>query len=254
MDGPTERFAALVREHGERLPLDEAAMLVAAHALPDLDVDAQLARLDALAAEVGDATPLGVCDHLVGVAGFAGDRSTYHDARNSLLPEVLDRRLGIPLTLSVVAIEVGRRRGAPLVGIGMPGHFLVRPADEVGTYVDVYDGARVLDREGCREIFDRLHTGGTWRDDLLAPVESVAIVTRLLANLANAHRRVGDRRALSWTLELRLLLPGATIREQRELAVVLGAAGRYARAAEILEGTGEAKDLASAQRMRARLN
>src|SRR3546814_4479768 len=85
-----------------------------------------MGRLDALAAGVAEPTVEALTAHLFGVEAFAGDTDSYFDPRNSLLSDVLDRRLGIPITLAVVAIEVGRRCGVPLVGIGMPGHFLVR--------------------------------------------------------------------------------------------------------------------------------
>jgi len=249
----TDRFAALVTA-GDDLPLDEALVLIAAHAHAGLDVEAQLERLDALAAGVDSPGAAGVVSHLCADLGFAGDRATYHDARNSLLPDVLDRRLGIPLSLSVLAMEVGRRRGSPLVGIGMPGHFLVRDAADVDVYLDVFDGGAELDRDGCRALFQRIHPRVAWDDRFLAPVGPVAIVVRTLANLANAYRRVGDRRALAWALGLRLLLPDATARDRRELAVVLGALGRFADGADVLEGTSEERDVQAAQRLRARLN
>lgn len=253
-DDPTARFAALVERDDDALPLDEAVLLVAKHALPGLDLAEQLARLDELAAGVEAPTVAGLRAHLVDRLGFAGDDVTYHDARNSLLPEVLDRRLGIPLTLAIVAMEVGRRCGVHLLGVGMPGHFLARPADDEDRFLDLYHGGAVLDRGGCQDIFDRLHPEAPWDDAFLDPVGSHAILTRLLGNLAGAYRRSGDRRALCWVLELRLLLPGATERDRREAAVVLGAAGRYGDAAAALEATGQDRDQQAAARLRARLN
>jgi regulator of sirC expression with transglutaminase-like and TPR domain len=249
----TDRFAELVAA-GDDLPLDQAMLAIAAHARPDLDVEAELDRLDALAgaAPAGDAVAL--VRHLCDDLGFAGDRDTYHDARNSLLPDVLDRRLGIPISLSVVAMEVGRRTGGPLVGIGMPGHFLVRPAEADGPYLDVFDGGRELDAAGCRAVFEGLHPTTAWEDAFLAPVGATPIVVRTLANLANAYRRVGDRRGLAWVLALRLLLPGATARDRRELAVVLGALGRFGEGADVLEAVPEERDQVAAARLRARLN
>jgi regulator of sirC expression with transglutaminase-like and TPR domain len=251
---PTTRFAELVAHTGDALPLDEAALLVAAHARPDVDVVAEQARLDELAGGLARRTPDGLRDHLVDDLGFTGDPASYNEARSSLLPDVLDRRRGIPLSLAVVAIEVGRRCDVPLLGVGMPGHFLVRPADDPHRFYDLYGGGTTLDRTGARAIFDSLHGGAPWGEHLLDPVGSVAIVSRMLANLANAYRREGDRRALAWAVGLRLHLPGATERDRRELAVLLGAAGRYDAAADALEGTGQERDLEAAARLRARLN
>lgn len=253
-DDPTSRFAELVARSGHDLPLDEACLLVAAHAMPALDVTAELARLDELAAGVAEPTVAALRAHLVEALGFAGDRLDYHDPRNSLLPQVLDRRRGIPLSLAVVAIEVGRRCGVRVHGIGMPGHFLVRAGDDPARFLDLFDGGTELDRTGCRAIFDRLHPGNPWLDQYLDPVGSVAIVARMLGNLAGAYRRSGDRSALIWALELRRLLPEASDRERRELAVLFGAVGRFRDAAGLLEASGDSRDARAALRMRARLN
>jgi regulator of sirC expression with transglutaminase-like and TPR domain len=252
-DDPTERFAALIAQ-GDGIPLDEACLLIARRARPELDVDAERARLDELADGVAGTDADAVVRHLCVDLGFAGDRATYHDARNSLLPDVLDRRLGIPISLAIVAIEVARRRGITLLGVGMPGHFLVREEDDPDHFVDLFDGGRSLDATGCREVFEHLHPRVEWHDGFLAPVGPSAIVARVLANLANAHRRAGDRDGLAATLDLRLLVPGATLRDRRELAVLLGSMGRFAQGAEVLEATGEDADRESATRLRARLN
>lgn len=253
-EDPTSRFAALAGLPDHSLPLDEGAIVIAAHARPGLDVAGELRRLDELADGVTVPTVDGVRAHLVEHLGFQGDQESYHDPRNSLLPEVLDRRIGIPLSLAIVAIEVGRRRGVPLVGVGMPGHFLVRSAADDGRYLDLFHGGAVLDRTGCREVFDRLHPGTRWEESFLDPVGAPSILTRMLTNLAGAYRRNGDRRSLCWALDLRLRLPGAGDRERRELAVVLGASGRYPEAAAALEGTGQERDARAALRLRARLN
>jgi regulator of sirC expression with transglutaminase-like and TPR domain len=229
-------------------------MLVAAHADPSLDVGFELARLDELAAQVEEPSVDALRSLLFERLGFAGDRSTYYAADNSLLPRVLDRRLGIPLSLSMVMIEVGRRCGVDLEGVGMPGHYLVRAIGRPGVYLDAYDGGTALDAEGCRQLFLRLHEGTPWDDDHLRPDAPWSRVARTLANLAAAYRRSGDRESLCWALELRLLLPGASERERRELGVLLGASGRYAEGAAVLEASGTEADATAALRLRARLN
>lgn len=250
---PTDRFTELVGL-GDAMPLDEACLLIAAHASDVVDVGAELERLDALAAGVEGDDLDALVRHLCVVEGFAGDRTTYHDPRNSLLPEVLDRRLGIPISLAILAIEVGRRCGIPVDGVGLPGHFLVRDGRDHERFVDLYDGGRVLDRTGCQAVFAQLHPRVEWSNAYLAPVGSVAVVTRVLNNLANAYRRSGDRAELAWSLALRLALPGVTGRERRELAVLLGSIGRFAEGAEVLEATGDEADRLAATRLRARLN
>ena len=254
VDDLTARFAALVARQDDALPLDDALLLIAAHADPTLDIDVQKARLDGIAAQVEEPTIDGLCDVLFARLGFAGDRDTYYAAENSLLPCVLDRRLGIPLSLSLLTIEVGRRCGVEVEGIGMPGHYLVRPSGEPDRYLDVYDGCRELDVDGCHELFERVQAGVPWDVRYLRPDAPWARVSRTLGNLAGAYRRNGDRDSLCWTLQLSLLLPSGSDRDRRELALLLGASGRYAEAATVLEGSGTEPDAEAALRMRARLN
>ena len=143
----TDRFAELVRGPESECRLDLGAMLIAAHARRDLDVDEQLTRLDKLAASCGEPTLDGLTRHLFQEEELQGDIEEYSHPRNSLLDSVLDRRRGIPITLSVVVLEVGRRLGVPLEGIGMPGHFLVRDkVDAVSTGGDTL--TLELDRSG----------------------------------------------------------------------------------------------------------
>ncbi len=250
----TARFAALVAQQDRPMPVDEALLLIAAHADPDVDVEAEQARLDDLADQVEEPTVDGVRHLLFDRLGFAGDRATYYAAENSLLPCVLDRRLGIPLSLALLTIEVGRRCGVEIEGIGMPGHYLVRPVADPERYLDVYDGGRVLDAEACHALFEQVQAGMPWDERYLQPDAPWSRVARTLANLAGAYRRSGDREALCWALELRLLLPGGSDRERRELGLLLGASGRYGDAAQVLEGSGTEADAEAALRMRARLN
>ncbi len=253
-DDATARFVALASAQDRPLPVDEALVLVAAAADPNLDVAAELGRLDSLAAGVASPSVEDLCDHLFRTLGFAGDRDRYYDARNSLLPAVLDRRLGIPLSLAVVTMEVGRRCGVAIDGIGMPGHYLVRPTAEPDRYLDVFDGGRELDLAGCRALFERAVSGMPWDDRYLRPDAPWSIVARTLANLAGAHRRSGDRAGLCSALELRMALPNVTEHERRELGVLLGAVGRYDEGAAVLEASGVERDQKAAARLRARLN
>lgn len=250
---PAARFSALVARPEPRLPLDEALLLIAARPGQPLDVDAQLGRLDVLAAGVVEPTLEGVRAHLYGTLGFAGDEDTYYDAANSRLPEVLDRRRGIPITLAVLVMEVGRRVGAPAEGVGMPGHFLVRDPRRRERLLDPFSGAW-LDVHGCQDLFLRLAPGEPWDDAYLRATPPIEILGRVLANLISAHRRAGDREGLCWALDLRLRLPGATEQERRELGLLLGASGRFDEGAEVLEASTAEADQAAAARLRARLN
>lgn len=250
---PADRFSALVARPGPSLPLDEALLLIAAGPDQPLDVTQELARLDALAADVAEPTLDGVRALLYDALGFAGDEDTYYDAANSRLPEVLDRRRGIPITLAALVMEVGRRVGAPAEGVGMPGHFLVRDPRRRARLLDPFSGTW-LDVRGCQAIFARLAPGEPWRDAYLRATPPVEILGRVLANLASAHRRAGDREGLCWALDLRLRLPGATEQERRELGLLLGASGRFDEGAAVLEASAVDADQTAAARLRARLN
>jgi regulator of sirC expression with transglutaminase-like and TPR domain len=251
---PTARFVALTAAPASSWPLDEALLLIAAHDRPDVDVEAELGRLDALAAGVEEGSFDGLRRHLFDELGFTGDRASYHDPRNSLLPAVLDRRRGIPISLSVLTMEVGRRCGVGVDGIGLPGHFVVRSRAEPHRYLDVFDDGRELDAEGCRAVVAQVTPGLPWDDGYLEAASPAAIVTRVLANLAGAYRRAGDRHSLCWVLALRLELPDATAQERRELGVLLGASGRFDEGAAVLEVSRDDRDRVAAARLRARLN
>jgi regulator of sirC expression with transglutaminase-like and TPR domain len=232
----TERFAELVGQRPESaVPLDEAAFLIAAHAHDGLDVAEQLGRLDDLAGAV-DGTGLdAVCTSLFEREGFSGNRAEYYDAENSYLDAVLDRRRGIPITLSVVAMEVARRVGIGLVGIGMPGHFLIRTADAPYVYVDAFDGGRRMSPEDCAELFVNMTGGQVLDPGALEPVGTLAILGRMLNNLKGIALQGSDRPMLAWVLRLRTLLPGIPLSERRELAGVLAAGGQIVEAAHELE-------------------
>ena len=122
----TARFRELLSGGPDSFPLDEACLLISAHARPGLNTAHYLARLDALAGEILPPTFDGLLRELFGRCGFHGNQDAYYDPRNSFLDQVIERRVGIPITLSLVYIEVGQRCGLPLVGVGFPGHFLVK--------------------------------------------------------------------------------------------------------------------------------
>lgn len=210
------RFVELVSGPDEALPLDEAALCIAAHADPSVDVGANLARLDDLAAACPAPTLDGLVQHLFRHEGFTGNSSDYYDPRNSLLHEVLERRLGIPITLSVVALEVGRRIGVPLSGVGLPGHFLLRDKVDERVFIDPFHGGRLLDEAACRRLHRTMAGAESrWDPSYLLPVSRRSIVLRMLGNLKAIYLRRADVTSLAWVLRLRSVVPGATEAERK---------------------------------------
>jgi regulator of sirC expression with transglutaminase-like and TPR domain len=253
---PTEAFLRVVRQPDDAIPLDRAALLIAAHD-HELDVDAVLARLDDLADGAPDDVAA-LARHLFVDVGFRGDEHDYADPRNSYLDLVLTRRLGLPITLSLVLLEVGRRRGLHLEGIGMPGHFLVGTGD--GVYVDPFHRGAVLDADGCRALFTELRPGAPWHQGYLAPVGARQILVRMLANLVHSLVDRSPADAV-WALQLRLAVPGVSADERRDAAALLGTLGRFGEAASALDdladeldAAGAARARGDAQRLRARAN
>ena len=180
--------------------LDAAALEIAAIESPDLDRAPCLAALDRMAREL-DAR-LGSAgsglrfvhlanDYLFRELGFQGNETEYDDPRNSCLNEVLDRKRGIPITLSVIYLEVARRLGKPVFGIGLPGHFVVRYEDaEFSTYIDPFHGGKLLTEEDCRALAHQITGVEMSRDhSALAPVSVRYILVRMLNNLRAAYFR-----------------------------------------------------------------
>lgn len=215
----TDRFAELMASPGE-VPLDEASLLIAAHADRHVDIDAELARLDALAARCDYGDEASVRAMLFGELWFRGNRDDYYDPDNSYLDKVVQRRLGLPISLSVLLMEVGRRAGVHYVGVGAPGHFLVRLRDTPDHFVDAFGGGLVLNRAGALSLVGaRSVLPGS---NSLPVVDHRTILLRSLTNLKAIYAQKGDAVSLAWVLRLRLCLPGVDLATERaELAKVL---------------------------------
>lgn len=256
------RFAELMVLEEHAIPLDEAALLIAAHAYPELDVGAQLARVDELADRCFAPTLDALVTYLFVDLGFSGNVRDYYDARNSFLNDVLDRRTGIPISLAVLMMAVARRLGVPLVGVSMPGHFLLRDQVDPSVFVDPFARGALLDRTGCEAAFHAVHgEEATFDPAFLQPVGTHAILGRMLANLRATFAASGDRCSLAWVLRMRTRIPGIPTEERAELASVLAADGRFVDAARefddlagMLGGDLGTEYRRSAERLRARLN
>ena len=230
-----EHFIGLLAGRGPGPDLDVGALAIAAGADPELDPSIWLRELDRLAQGVDSLETL--IDRLFAKERFAGNAANYYDPRNSLLDQVLHRRLGIPITLSVVCLEVGRRAGVSLEGISMPGHFLVRPM-ATNHYLDAFNGGALLDLARCEALFRTANQAGPevpFGRHLLTAAPRRAIFARILQNLRTVYRDLGQLTDLEWVLRMRLALPGVDAQDLVELGHTLGRLGRFREGARFLE-------------------
>jgi regulator of sirC expression with transglutaminase-like and TPR domain len=207
-----ERWKEVVAGPEEEIDLAEAALLMAAHEYPGLDVPAYLGRLHELAstlkhrlrADISPADSIVALNHyLFEELGFCGNTQDYYDPRNSFLNDVLDRRLGIPITLSIVYVEIGRRLGLAMHGVSFPGHFLVKCAARDGVIVlDPYERGASLSLEDLQGRLRTLRGGSAPPPDvarhMLAAAGKKDILARMLRNLKSIYlERHDPARALA---------------------------------------------------------
>ena len=224
------RFAALMER--DEVPLAESALAVAEEEYPGLNAGACLATLDRLGERVrerlGDGSgPRAVLDAMKAVLireeKFRGNEADYYDPRNSFLNEVLERRLGIPITLSILYVEVARRVGLGLLGVGFPGHFLVR-SPAVGPtpdlFIDPFNGGDVLAATECVARFQAVLKGREFDPSFLDPVDGRHILLRLLHNLKKIYvEKADDVRAL-WVIDRLLLVQPGNLEERRDRGLI----------------------------------
>lgn len=268
------RLATLVRRPDADLA--EAALLVAAEAHPDLDVDAALLRIDAFADSLlasgllpeddgAELVATALASHLGRALGFAGHPHGERDPGDALLDDVLRRRRGLPVTLTVLWVAVARRLRLRVFPIGLPGHVVAGvDGGERVLVVDPFSGGRIL---GEREVADlvRIGTGGRseYTRAMLRPSTTPTVVRRILNNLTRDYTTAGQLTDALWTVELKQLLPTSPVDDHRARGELLFHLGRYRAAAEAFEAyvdeaAGDTPDLAEISRMairaRAKLN
>lgn len=237
-------FADLVARPDEAIDLAEGALLIACEEYPGLDVGHYLARLERWAraaherieAGTPEAIVAGINRLLFEEEGFRGNTTDYYDPKNSLLSDVLDRRTGIPITLSAVYMEVARRAGFVMDGVGLPGHFLVRltvKGDE--RLIDPYHEGAVLSQAECQERLDRIYEGRVKLEaEMLAPCSRKAMLGRMLRNLKAIYARTGDNARALGTLELILILNPTSAFDLRDRGLAHASLECYAWAARDL--------------------
>lgn len=230
------RFAAEVSKREGEIDLGLAALLVGAEEEPAAcDVERCVETLERMGREArayvsagGESAVEALNHYLFEVQGFAGNRERYYDPRNSMLHRVLERRTGIPITLSVVYMEVGRRAGVSVEGVGMPGHFIVRAEGVNGaaSLVDPFEGS-MIDDEDCQARLDAVYGGQVaLTEEHLRPVPTRAILARILGNLKAVYVQARlPHRALAAVERILLVAPGSRA-ERRDRGLLLAELGR----------------------------
>ena len=195
-----EDLRTLLASPDGRIDLEAGAFMIARYAYPTVDAQAYANQLDAMAAEIRDRMGPRVSGeeavktlgrYLFTEQGFRGNTKNYYEADNSYLNRVIDRRTGIPISLSTLYLLVGRRLGLPLVGIGMPGHFLVKfDAERYKVFVDCFNGGALLTEKDCARFL--MQAGYGFDEKYLARSSTRAILVRTVKNLAAIYHKLDD--------------------------------------------------------------
>jgi regulator of sirC expression with transglutaminase-like and TPR domain len=236
-DNQRDRFAEAISHPDEDIDLAKAALLLATQQYPDLDTEHYLARLDEIAKAVEQrgvrlAIPIQIISSLNKVMfldlGFRGNAENYYDPRNSYLNDVLERRLGIPITLSVVYMEVARRIGFKLHGVALPGHFIVKYcAGSAEVFIDPFNAGKIMDEQGCVDLLARMSGARVQcRPEYLVAATNKQILTRMLANLVKTYVDRSDHGRALAAVEWILLMDPDSPAYVRDRGLLLGSMGR----------------------------
>jgi regulator of sirC expression with transglutaminase-like and TPR domain len=214
----SEAFRAIVENTTEDLPLDRAVALIAGIANENISPIEILKKFDEIAVACESKSILGLMKFLFGPGKFAGNTINFQDPANSLFDSVLNRRLGIPISLSVLAIEVAKRKDFDLVPIGMPGNFLVRSSHDDDQYFDPFRGPDPLSFQACVDLFRSLSPQASWSDGFLQPVTNRAVIIRILTNLKMIYIQTNNTAGLRWVMRLRLMFTEVAVSEKDQWA------------------------------------
>jgi regulator of sirC expression with transglutaminase-like and TPR domain len=230
----------------DEIDLGRAAVAIATREYPDLKIDDCLSQLD----ELGQAVELRIGDEknpyriiaalntvLFKELGFQGNRSEYYDPKNSYLNDVITRKKGIPISLSVIYMEVARRVGLSLAGVGFPGHFLVKYEDDaVEILIDVFNGGEIRAREDLERMLQQLYRGQvSYHAGFIAALGKRDILRRMLNNLKWIYLERGEPLKTLSVLDQLVILDPRSASEIRDRGLLYITLERYAPALEDLE-------------------
>lgn len=239
-------FYQEIHQSDEHIDLAKAALYIAQEEYPDLDPEEYLNALDTMASEVQERLPesryplrmiTSLNQYFYDDLGFAGNKTDYYDPRNSFLNDVIDRRLGIPITMALVYLEVAHRIDFPMVGIGMPGHFLIRPdIPDVEIFVDAFNRGEVMFAQDCQErLVQMFQQPVSLKPEFLAPVSKRQFLARMLTNLKYIYLKQQElEKTLAAVERILLLFPDVSL-EVRDRGLLYYQLGHYPQAAKDLQ-------------------
>ena len=241
-----EAFRQAIDCPEDQIDLGRAALAIGTHQYPDLNIEDCLSQLDRLADGVevrlgSEKNPYRTIAALNTVlfreVGFEGNRAEFYDPKNSFLNDVIARKRGIPISLSVVYIEVARRVGLSLAGVGFPGHFLVKYQDgDVEIIIDPFNRGEILASEDLQKLLDRLYRGQVpFQPEFVAALGKRDILRRMLHNLKIIYLQQGDALKALSILDYLLILEPAAAGELRDRALLYVKLECYAQAIDDLE-------------------
>lgn len=262
---PYREFRQAADRPEEQVDLGRAALAIALPEYPRLDFSAYLGRINDLALEVAERAGMDA-DAFRTIAvlnfvlfqrhGFRGNRDDYYDPKNSFLNEVIERKTGIPITLSVLYMEVAARVGLTIDGVGFPGHFMVQAqADGNEIVIDPFNGGEIKSREDLAAMLQQMYGGKLgFRKEFLAPVTKKQILKRMLSNLKAIYAKANDMVKTLGTLDRLLILDPGSPEDTRDRGVIYTRLECYGQAKEDFERYLElAPDADDAQAIREQL-
>ncbi|HEV3512169.1 MAG TPA: transglutaminase-like domain-containing protein [Candidatus Sulfotelmatobacter sp.] len=230
----------------EKIDLIRGALVIARSQYPELDIEEYAGRIERMARRVAAAAgdldrqrTLAALNKVVfDQANLRGNREDYYDPRNSFLNDVLDRGLGIPITLSIIYMEVARRVGFPLSGVGMPGHFLLKHYPDSGQeiLIDCFNRGDILSPQDCQSRLDEIYSGEMkLRPEFLHPISRRQTLTRMLNNLKTVYLSTRNFRKALPIADLILVIHPLSAEDVKQRALLRYSMGLHGLAAEDLE-------------------
>ncbi len=239
-------FMHEVRQPDEYIDLERAALYIAQEAYPNLDIEEYVAALDTMAEEVRERLPVEdyplrtlqvLNQYLYEDLGFQGNQDDYYNPKNSFLNDVIDRRTGIPISLSLLYLSLAQRIAFPMVGVGLPGHFLIRPLQhQMEIFVDAFDQGEILFAQDCEALLQKMFGDRlVMREQFLAPVTQRQFLARMLTNLKAIYAAEANLEGVLAAVErILILFPDAPV-ELRDRGMILFRLQRWVEARQDLE-------------------